>query len=150
MEKYGFEKDLDYDELAVANTQGIIFEECQGLGVDADDYITKFMQSEAAEELDKMIPGVFNAGSAPLKRYILNQIEPVMRFNENRRIDEEALYWIGYIFRYWVFLLGMPSKVIIHIVPVKKALQCYPAYHSMGNKEAISRMARLYKGSTVI
>jgi len=148
MEKYGFEKDLDCDELAVANTQGIIFEECQGLGVDACDYITKFMQSKAAEEIDAMKPGVFSAGSAPLKRYILSQIEPVMKFSESRHIDEEALYWVGYIFRYWAFLLGMPSRAIIHAVPVEKALHCYPAYHCMGNKEAISRMARLFMGST--
>ena len=30
--------------------------------------------------------------------------------------------WIGYIFRYWVFLLGMPSKVIIRALSVIKAL----------------------------
>ena len=143
MVKYGFNKDLNRDELAVANTQGIIFEECQGLGVDAVDFITKFMQSKTAEDLDNMISGVYSAGSAPLKRYILHQVDPVKCFDENNYINENALYWIGYIYRYWAFLLGTPSKDIIRSFPIDKALLCYPAYHCMGNKEAISKMTRL-------
>ena len=144
MENYGFMKDLDRDELAVSNTQGIIFEECQHLGVDAVDYITKFMHSSVAEDLDNMKSGVYSAGSAPLKRYILRQIEPVEPYDESRHINEDALHWVGYIYRYWVNLLGTPSREIIGIVPVEKALNCYPAYHSMGNREAISHMRRQF------
>lgn len=142
MEEYGFSKDLSRDELAVANTQGIIFEECQALGVDAVDYITKFMHSETAENLDVMKQGVFSAGSAQLKRYALEQIKPVKHFETASHVNEEALYWVGYIYRYWSYLLGTHSRDIIRTVPVEKALLCYPAYHCMGNKEAISKMVR--------
>ena len=144
MEKYGFRKDLNSDELAVSNTQAIIFEECQGLGVDAVDYATKFMHSKAAEELDRMKSGVYSAGSAPLKRYILQQVTPVQPYNDSRHINEDALHWVGYIYRYWTYLLGTPSKDVVQMVPVEKALRCYPAYHCMGNKEAVSRMVRQF------
>ena len=144
MEKYGFRKDLNRDELNVSNTQGIIFEECQELGVDAIDYLTKFMHSSAAEELDRMKPGVFSAGSAPLKRYILRMIEPVKPYSENSHISEDALHWVGYIYRYWSYLLGTPSREIVQTVPVETAIRCYPAYHCMGNSEAISRMLRKF------
>jgi len=140
MEEYGFNKDLSRDELAVSRTQGIIFEECQYLGVDAIDYITKFMHSSAAEELDKMQSGVYSAGSAPLKQYILKQIEPVEPYNEKKHINEDALNWLGYIYRYWVNLLGVSSKELIDNIPVDSALAFYPAYHCIGNKEAISHL----------
>jgi len=142
MEEYGFRKDLDRDELAVSNTQGIIFEECQDLGVDAIDYATKFMHSRAAEELDRMKSGVYSAGSAPLKRYALRMIEPVKTYSPENHVSEEALHWVGYIYRYWSYLLGTPSNEIVQAMPVKEALMCYQAYHCMGNREAISRMLR--------
>ena len=142
MGKYGFRKDLSRDELLVANNQGIIFEECQYLGVDAVEYITKFMDGEIAKALDDMEPGVYSAGSAPLKRAALNLMSPVEPYNESRRLNEDALAWLGYIYRYWNYLLGMPSKEIVKAVPVDTALRCYPAYHCMGNVEAISKMLR--------
>ena len=142
MAEYDFSKDLSRDELTVSNTQGIICEECQELGVDAVDYITKFMLSNVAEDLDKMKSGVYSAGSAHLKRYILQQIEPVAPYSEDKHIREDALHWVGYIFRYWSYLLNMSSKDIVQLVPVETALRCYPAYHSMGNSEAISRILR--------
>lgn len=144
MEEYGFSKDLNRDELTVSNTQGIICEECQDLGVDAIDYITKFMLSSVAEDLDNMKSGVYSAGSAPLKRYILQHIEPVTMYREDNHINENALHWVGYIYRYWAYLLGTASKDIIRTISVEQALQCYPAYHSMGNSEAISRMIRKF------
>ena len=142
MEKFGFRKDLNRDELCVSNTQGIIFEECQNLGVDAIDYTTKFMHSRAAEELDRMKPGVFSAGAAPLKQYILRMIKPVKLYSSENHVSEEALHWVGYVYRYWSYLLGTSSSEIVQTVPVDTALQCYPAYHCMGNSEAISRMLR--------
>ena len=142
MEEYGFKKDLNRDELTVSNTQGIICEECQDLGVDAVDYVSKFMLSSVAEDFDKMKSGIYSAGPAPLKRYILQRIEPVSSYSEDKHVNEDALHWVGYIYRYWSYLLGMASKDIVKLVPVEKALRCYPAYHSMGNSEAISRMLR--------
>jgi len=142
MEEFGFSKDLNRDELCVSNTQAIIFEECQDLGVDAIDYITKFMHSRAAEELDKMKSGVFSAGAAPLKRYILSMIEPVKQYDKERHVDEDALHWVGYVYRYWSYLLGTPSDEIVQTVPVDIALRYYPSYHCMGNIEAISKMIR--------
>jgi len=147
MEEYGFNKDLNRDELAVSRTQGIIFEECQALGVDAEDYITKFMHSPVAEQLDKMTSGVFSAGSAPLKRHILDQIGAVKPYSESKHINEDALYWAGYIYRYWANLLGVSSKELIKAAPIRKVLYCYPAYHCMGNKEAISHMKHQFFAS---
>ena len=140
MEKYGFSKDLSRDELAVSRTQGIIFEECQYLGVDAVDYTTRFMRSHMAVLLDQMESGIFSAGSAPLKRCILREIEPVKQYSAENHINENALYWVGYIYRYWANLLGVSSTEIVSAMPVEDALAFYPAYHCMGNKEAISHM----------
>jgi hypothetical protein len=91
-----------------------------------------------------MIPDVYSAGAAPLKQYILQVIEPVKPFSENQRCDTDALYWVGYIFRYCAYLTGMTSKQIIERISVEDALRCYPAYHCMGNKEAIERMLRMF------
>ena len=145
MGEYGFSKDLDLDELAVVNTQGIVFEECQYKEMDANDFITKFMQSRVAAELDSMESGVFSAGASQLNRYALELIGPVKKLNNKNRAFDDQLYWVGYIYRYWAYLLGTPSNEIIKITPAKRALQCYPAFHCMGNKEAIAQMISIAK-----
>jgi hypothetical protein len=144
MNNYGFNKDLSRDELIVANNQGIIFEECQDLGVDAIEYVTKFMKCPIAQGLDEMQSGVYSAGAAPLKRYALEMISPVADYDADRHINEDALAWVGYIYRYWNYLLGTPSREIIETIPAVTALECYPAYHCMGNAEAISKMLRAH------
>ncbi|MCL2086649.1 MAG: hypothetical protein FWH05_03540 [Oscillospiraceae bacterium] len=143
MEEYGFNKDLDSYELAWANNQGIVFEECQDLGADAVDYITKFMLSEVAENIDKRVYPYSCAGAAPIKRTAYQKNQPIKPYSDNNHINEDTLYWIGYIYRYWQNLLGTSSKEIIKIVPVEKAMAFYPACHSMGNKEAIARMINM-------
>ena len=145
MEKFDFSKDLNPDELAVANTQGIIFEECQYKGLDAKDFITSFMQSSVAEQLDNMEPGIFSAGAAQISRYALGAMKPVKKLDEKNRAYDAELYWVGYIYRYWAYLLGTPSREIIAITPAEQALRCYPAFHCMGNKEAVAQMASLRK-----
>ena len=145
MEEYDFSKDLNPDELAVANNQGIIFEECQYKGMDAEDYITKFMQCPVAVQLDNMESGIFSSGASQLASYAMAVMGEVKKLDERKRAYDAELYWIGYIYRYWSYLLGMPSNEIIEVAPVEQALRCYPAFHCMGNKEAIAQMLSLRK-----
>ena len=87
-----------------------------------------------------MEPGLFSVGASQINSYAMGVIKSVKKLDENNRAYDAELYWVGYIYRYWAYLLGTPSKEIIEITPAEQALRCYPAFHCMGNKEAIAQM----------
>jgi hypothetical protein len=122
----------------------VIFEECQALGtsVDAIDFAKKFMQSKVAEELDSMNPGVYSTGVAPLFGYTLRNISAPLPCDKDKYVNENVLFWVGYIYRYWNRLLGTSSKEIVENAPVEYVLDYYPAYHGMDNVEAVHMMSK--------
>ena len=50
---------------------------------------------------------------------------------------EELIYWIGYIYRYWHYMMGESSKEIIKLAPVKVMKQNYERLYMMAPEEVI-------------
>ena len=119
------------DELDVVEKQGMLFSSCQNeFDVDAFDFIKKFMQTQLAEDIS-----VFSATSIKqIGEHLLNMVD-VMPLTEKKYT--EALYWIGYLYRYWNYM-GTPSKEIVKIAPVEKAYVLYSGYHCLDVQEAIA------------
>ena len=120
------------DELDIIEKQAELFECCQSaLNVDAFDFIEKFMRSKIAEDTAEFS----NAHNEQIGKTLIDSvgIKPLsdMKYTE-------ALYWIGYLYRYWT-LMGTPSKDVINVAPVEKAYILYNGYHTLGLQEAIMR-----------
>ena len=120
------------DELDIIEKQAELFECCQDtLNVDAFDFIEKFMRSSIAEDTAKFS----NAKNDEIGKTLIDSVgvKPL----EDIRYTE-ALYWIGYLYRYWT-LMGTPSMDVITVAPVEKAYVLYNGYHTLGLQEAIMR-----------
>ena len=50
---------------------------------------------------------------------------------------DELIYWIGYIYRYWHYVTGEPSKEIYKQAPVKVMKQNYARLYMMTPEEVI-------------
>jgi hypothetical protein len=127
-------KELTGFELAVCENQAVLFEECQlTYKCDAFDFVEKFMCGDVAAEMDNKISSFHNTGTKQLGDYFLSQetVQPL-----SKRKSTEALFWLGYVYRYWAWL-GTPSKEIIEIAPVERAYMLYEGFHTLDVKEAI-------------
>lgn len=58
--------------------------------------------------------------------------------------DEETLYWIGYIYRYWHFYTNEKSHDILRQASVKTMRVVYLMYHTMSPEMAIDRLKESY------
>ena len=129
-----WDKELTGFELAVCENQATLFEECQlAYECDAFDFVEKFMCGEVAAQMDKKVSSFHNTGSKQLGDYFLDitAVAPL-----TRRRSAEALYWLGYTYRYWAWL-GTPSSEIVTIAPVEKTYMLYEGFHTLDVKEAI-------------
>lgn len=129
-----WKKELNSDEREVCHTQAEVFESSQfEYNWDAFDFITKFMNSDLAADMDKNTPAYYTLEPEQLLATLPDALNP-NPIIEKKSIS--ALHWIGYLYRYWA-CMGTPSKDIIKLVPVREAYLDYVALHTLSVKEAI-------------
>lgn len=54
--------------------------------------------------------------------------------------SKEELYWIGYIYRYWVYTGNRNSKQLYRLVKPEELRRLYFPYHSLDPMQAIERI----------
>ncbi len=133
---------LDKLQSTLCEMQGKLFKKSKEEGFSSEAFIKAFMRSQSAADLDK----VFNHMQWAGEGYILDRLK-----EENaaqlqlggEQYDEEALYWIGYIYRYWHYYTGETSKQIYKQVNAKIINTAYLMYHTMSPGMAIDRLKEL-------
>ena len=142
MSERGPDKELSLFEIAVCETQGDLFEESQyDFGCDAFDFITKFMNSEIAESLDHDLSMCHTWGIKQTGETLMAMVE-VAKHRGNKYISRECLFWVGYLYRYWAWWLGTPSREIIREAPVDIACAMFEGYHTLDIEAAIMMFKR--------
>ena len=101
-------------------------------------FILRFMNSDLAKRMDQ-------AGIPFDSLAISDAIDEV----ENQygtssygiiKFTIEEMHWIGYIYRYWAYVTGKPSKQIYKTVKPEKLRMLYFPYHSLDPLQAIERI----------
>lgn len=126
---------LDVFQQQQCDNQGKLFESLAKRDIDAKAFIKAFMNSRAAAGLDSTFDHFQWAGN----EYIYEDV--VEEFNlkptpNPPRYNTEALYWGGYITRYWHYLTGETSKQIYTQCDEDLLLQCY-GFHSEASDLAV-------------
>lgn len=125
-------------QIQLCETQGDLFELTAREGIDSDEFVRRFMNSETAQHLDRPYDHVQWAG----KGYILEDLEETSgTLSRNRRIyHPEAMFWMGYVYRYWHFYTGESSAEIYGHVDAKTMATIYPGYHTLDCEQTIDRI----------
>jgi len=138
------EKDLNDFEIAMCDNQGWLFEDCEyDFDCNAFDFINAYMNSYIAAEIDKPSSFWQICGIKQIGESLMEGLNLPVRTEERKNTD--ALYWIGYMYRYWA-CLGENSRLIIQQAPVDQAYMMYPGYHTLSVPEAI----RMFKKPRVL
>ncbi len=130
-------------QLTLCDTQGQLFELAAEKGYSSEAFLKAFMTSSVAADMDKEFHHLQWAGKA----YILSRMEDELDSElktDGTVYDKEALYWIGYIYRYWNFYTGESSREIYKQAPAKTMNVVYLMYHTMSPKMAIDRLKEAY------
>lgn len=126
-------------ELALCDTQGKLFELSAKRGYASEAFVKAYMTSETAEAMDMEFNHVQWAG----KEYIMSQFEEECSnkiHKDGPILDNETLYWMGYIYRYWNLYSKESSKAIYKQAPYKTMKVVYLMYHTMSPELAIERL----------
>ena len=125
--------------MALCDTQGQLFELAAERGYASETFVKAYMTSAVAADMDKEFHHIQWAGKA----YILSRMEDEFSdqlIKDGEIYDKEALYWMGYIYRYWHFYTGENSREIYKQAPAKTMNVVYLMYHTMSPEMAIDRL----------
>jgi len=145
---FDLNKDLLEFDIAMCDNQGWLFEDCEyDFACNAFDFINAFMNSYIAAEMDTPLSFWQICGIKQIGEALMESVKLPPRTGERKNTD--ALYWIGYMYRYWA-CLGEKSNVIIQHAPVEQAYMMYPGYHTLAVPEAIRMFLKPKVHSTEI
>ena len=131
-------------QMALCDTQGQLFELAVERGYASETFIKAYMTSAVAADMDKEFHHIQWAGKA----YILSRMEDEFAdqlVKVGEIYDKEALYWMGYIYRYWHFYTDENSREIYKQAPAKTMNVVYLMYHTMSPEMAIDRLREAYE-----
>ena len=129
--------------MALCDTQGQLFELVAERGYASEAFVKAYMTSAVAADMDKEFHHIQWAGKA----YILSRMEDELSdqlVKCGEIYDKEALYWMGYIYRYWHFYTGENSREIYKQAPAKTMNVVYLMYHTMSPEMAIDKLKESY------
>ena len=130
----GFERQL-------CDIQGRLFELSTAKGLDSADFIQKFMNSQTCGFLDMPYDRLQWAG----EEYILeNLLEETKVLIGDIQYNNEVLFWIGYVYRYWHLLTGESSRDIYAQADAEQMNECYLGFHALDVAMAIEDLKEIY------
>lgn len=132
-------RQIDRDGLLLCKIQGNLFEESLSkTDCSSEVFIRRYMNSNVVKELDslsflddtKTTDNIFEE---------LNKEYGVSTYGKSR-FNKEALYWMGYIYRYFSYTYDLSSKQVYKIIKPKELNEVYLPYHTFDPKFAIERI----------
>ena len=132
-------------DLKLCDIQGRLFVLAGNNGYDSVSFIDAFMSSSVADSLDESYNRMQWAG----EEYLLEEIAAEKVLKKNGKIfSEEALFWIGYLYRYWHILTGESSRKIVKQASPKLMNESYLMFHTMSPEMAIEDLKEIYRQRT--
>ena len=130
---------IDHDGLLLCKIQGAIFENSlKKTNTSSEIFIRRFMLSDIAKQFDSK---AYLDGTLT-KDEVFELIEEEYgesNYGKNK-YNSEALYWIGYLYRYFSYTYELTSKQVYRYVKPKELNGLYLAYHTLDCAQAIERI----------
>ena len=126
-------------ELALCDTQGKLFDLSARRGYNSEAFVKAYMNSSVAADMDLEFHHVQWAG----KEYDLSRLEEECSdklTTGGTILNEDTLYWSGYLYRYWNLYSKESSRAIYKQAPYKIMSVVYLMYHTMSPELAIERL----------
>ena len=100
-------------------------------------FVKYYMYSREARSLDE---GLFVTGFPDCERIISDMNIKYRNVRGSRKYSEQAMYWMGYLYRYWCYTRQVPSRYVYNLIKPDELNALYFAYHSLDPDAAITRI----------
>ncbi len=134
-------KSISSFERQLCDIQGRLFELSAKQGYASKEFITTFMNSETAGNLDRDYDRLQWLG----EEYILANLADEAHLNKGEVFSNEVLFWAGYTYRYWHFITGESSKAIITQANADIMNESYFGFHTLDVAMAVMDLKELYR-----
>lgn len=86
------------------------------------------------------------------KNYIFNSFKQELNIPKHKDylMDQNAMYWIGYLFTYWAFMDEVDGEFILQKYDIKAILEQFDVLHTMSVKAAIKTIKKDYTTKAVL
>ena len=126
-------------DLKLCDIQGRLFKLSVQRGINSVEFVKVFMKSATAKALDSIYNRMQWAGEEYLLEEVIDEVGD--RFEKSGDLhEEEVIYWIGYIYRYWHYVTGETSREIYRQVPIKVMKKNYSMLYMLTPEEVIVQL----------
>lgn len=134
---------LTLEKRQLCDIQGRLFELALKARLDCPLFIESFMNSKTAAALDDVYDRLQWAG----EEYILEELNDEMNGLKKAGtvFSSEAMYWIGYTYRYWHYYTGEYSHEIYKTADAKMMSECWLGFHTLDVEMAIDDLKEIYE-----
>jgi hypothetical protein len=122
--------------MSFCDTSGRLFELSAKRGLDSEKFVRAYMNSDACRHFDMPFDHLQWAG----EQYILAELLDETPVPQGETYWSEAMYWIGYTYRYWHLYTGESSAEIYKQCDNETMNMIYPGYHTLDVAFAIDRI----------
>ena len=130
---------MDKDGLFLCTFQGNIFvKSLEASSTSSEIFIRRFMYSRVSNEFDTL--GILDDTISLEDAFILINEEYTISYYGKVKYNEEVLFWIGYIYRYFAYTYELTSRNVYKIIKPKELNELYYVYHTFDPSVAISRI----------
>lgn len=136
------ERTISKFERQLCSVQGRMFELSAKRHYESKAFVEDFMNSRAAAYFDLPYDRTQWLGEENLLQDLIDE-NPSLKNGET--YSNEALFWMGYLYRYWHFLTGESSREIFSQCNGEEMNGIYPAYHTLDCCMAIERIKEAKK-----
>ena len=133
---------LSLNESKLCSYQARIFAESLSLNCSSKIFLRRFFNSDFANKMDNYIDYVFSYDTNDCFESLSLQFGNI-NYGKNK-IDEDALYWLGYITRYICCTRRISSKTLYKTISLDILIKNYNVYHTQDEEWVISRINELF------
>ena len=126
-------REMDAGGLLICRFQADLFSSSLELPIGSADFIKRFIHSPLCYELDTM--GIATKPMQP--RAFIAEWKAKLKPTNGPRWSAEELHWVGYVYRYWAYVDGVPMKRLYSRFPPAQMRRFYPLYHGLDPAAAI-------------
>lgn len=125
----------------VCDNQGELFEYSALLGYNSSEFIKGYMSSRVAQRMYSSYDSIQMMD----RSYVLEEfLDEVPIPCDGKIWDPEAMWWTGYVYRYWGDYKKVVPPAIYDIADGLTMVSLHPGYHTLDDEQAIDRLYELH------
>ena len=128
-------RELDGNGLHLCKYQGELFEESvKRLNCSSLVFLRRFQKSKLAQGLDR---GGYNLALDNDEGFEMLSSQYGESDYGKEKYPSEAMFWLGYVYRYISYTRECPTKLVMKLLPAKALIKDYYVYHTQDEEWCI-------------